>query len=92
MYHLSMEIINYTTEEYATWLDQVFLIVIIIQKWCYESETPAEVYRCKIHSALYNTSPQVLWYGKFSSIHELRTFLCDIYPITSSPKTFYDRK
>ena len=86
MYHLSMEIINYTTEEYATWLDQVFLIVIIIQKWCYESETPAEVYRCKIHSELDNISHNFSWYGRNISIHELIKFGCDIYSIKKLAK------
>ena len=30
--------------------------------------------------------PQFSWYGKNPSIHELRTFVLYIYPITSSPK------
>ena len=55
-------------------------------KWCCESETPDELYICKIHSELDNISPNFLWYGKNISIHELITFGYDIYPITSSPK------
>ena len=46
---------------------------------CYCAEkTSAEVYRCRINSALDNISPHFAWYGKNPSIHELRTFKCDI--------------
>ena len=55
-------------------------------KWCCAAEISAEVHKCRIHSALYNISPQFAWYGKNTSIQELRTFGCDIYPITSSNK------
>ena len=44
-----------------------------------------------MHSALENISSHFAWYGKKPSIHELRTFGCDIYPITSSPKKLDDR-
>ena len=37
-----------------------------------------------IHSALENVSPQFTLYVKKPSIHELRTFGCDNYLITSS--------
>ena len=47
-------------------------------KWFCEAETPAEVYICKLHSALENTSFQFAWYGKKPIIHELITFGCDI--------------
>ena len=36
----------------------------------------------KLHSALDSTSPDFAWYDKNPSIHELRTFGFDIYPIT----------
>ena len=49
-------------------------------------ETSEEVHRFRIHSAIDNISPQFSWYGKNPRIHELRTFGCDIYPTTSSPK------
>ena len=39
-----------------------------------------------MHSALDNTAPHFVWYGQKPSIHELRTFVCDIYPVTSFPK------
>ena len=55
-------------------------------KWFCAAETSAELYRCKLHSALYNKSHHFSWYGKNISIHELRNFGCDIYPITSYPK------
>ena len=51
-------------------------------KWCCASEISAEFHRCRIHSALDNISTHFAWYGKNPSIHELRTFGCDIYPIT----------
>ena len=38
------------------------------------SETSAEVHRCKIHSALDNTSPHFAWYGQKPSTHEIRKF------------------
>ena len=60
-------------------------------KWYRVAETLAEVHRCRIHSALDNISPHFVWYGKNPSIHELKTFRCDIYPITSSPKKLYYR-
>ena len=59
-------------------------------KWCCAAEISAEVHRCRINSALDNVSPHFAWYGKKSSIHELRKFGCDIYPIPSSPENFYD--
>ena len=60
-------------------------------KWYFVAETSAEVHICRIHSALDNISPHFAWYGKNPSIHELITFQCDIYPITSSPKKLYYR-
>ena len=68
-------------------------IIVINQhenKWCCEEETLPELYTCKLHSALYNISPYFAPYGKNPSIHELITFGCDIYPITSSPEHIYD--
>ena len=59
-------------------------------KWCCAAEISAEVHIFIIHSALYNISHHFAWYGKNNSIHELRTFGCDIYPITSSPKNLYN--
>ena len=44
------------------------------------------VHRCRIHSALDNISDHFSQHGKKPSIHELRTFRCDVYPITSFPK------
>ena len=55
-------------------------------KWCCAEETPEEFHRCK-----HNNSPHGSWYEKKPIIHEIRNFVCDIYPITSSPKTSYDR-
>ena len=55
---------------------------------CCAVETSAEVYRCKLYSALDSNSHQFAWYGKNPRIHELRTFGCDIYLITSSPKSY----
>ena len=60
-------------------------------KWCCAARISAEVHRCKIHSSLENISPQFAWYGKDPSIHELRIFGCDIYPVTSSPKKLDNR-
>ena len=60
-------------------------------KWCCAAEKSSEAHRCRIHSDLDNISPHFPWYGQNTSIHELRTFGCDIYPITSSPKTLDDR-
>ena len=60
-------------------------------KWCCAAETSAEVHRCRIHNDIDNISPYFAWYGKKPSIYELRKFGCDIYPITSYPKSFYDR-
>ena len=48
------------------------------KEWCYAEETPEEVHRCRIHSALENISSHFAWYGKKLIIHELRTFGCDI--------------
>ena len=50
-------------------------------KLFFEAETSAEVHRCIIHSALDYISPHFTFYGKNPSIHELRTFGFDIYPI-----------
>ena len=61
------------------------------KNWCRAAETSAEVYRYILNSALYNTSPHFSWYGESPRIIELRTIRCDIYPITSYPKTLYDR-
>ena len=61
-------------------------------KWCCEAEIPAELYRCNMHSSLDNTSPQFVLYGNKPIMNELKNFGCDIYPITFSPKTLYDRK
>ena len=55
-------------------------------KWCCEARISAKVHRCRTHIALENISPHFAWYGKKPSIHELRTFGCDIYPIIPSPK------
>ena len=60
-------------------------------KWCCSTKTSAEVNRCRIHSSVDNISLHFSWYGKNPSIHEPRTFGCDIYPITSSPKKLDDR-
>ena len=60
-------------------------------KWYCAAETSSEVHRFIIHSDLDNISPHFAWYGQNTSIHELRTFGCDIYPITSSPKKLDDR-
>ena len=48
----------------------------LTNKWSCEAETSATVHRCKIHSALDNTSHHFAWYGKNTSIHELRKFGC----------------
>ena len=61
------------------------------KKWCRAAETSDEVYRCKIHSELDNTSPHFSRYGKRPSIHEIRTFGCDIYPITLLSKNLDGR-
>ena len=61
------------------------------QKCCYPAERVVEVYRFKLQSTWYITSPHFVWYGKRTIIHELRTFLYDIYPITPSPKKLDDR-
>ena len=54
------------------------------------AETSAELYIRKIHSTLYNTSPQFVWYIKSPSIPELIKCGCYISPITPSPKELYD--
>ena len=46
---------------------------------------------CKIYSSLDNAPSQFEWCDKNLSIHELRTFGCDIYPITTSPKKLYEK-
>ena len=56
------------------------------KKWCFSAETPAEVHRFKLQSTLDNNSPHFSWYGKNTSINELRTFGCYIYSITSLNK------
>ena len=61
------------------------------EKWCCEEETSYEVYICK-KSELDNNQHHFVWYGKRTSIHELRKFGCNIYPITLSPKRLYDWK
>ena len=60
-------------------------------KWCCAEETSTEVHKCKLHITLENISPHSIWYGQKPIIHALRTFGCDIYPITSSPEKLYDR-
>ena len=60
-------------------------------KWFCAAEKSAELYRCKIQTAVNNTLPHFEWYGKIPSIHELITFECDIYLITSSLKNLDDR-
>ena len=60
-------------------------------KIVFSEETSSEVYRKKLLISLCHTSTHFSWYGKSTRIHELRTFGCDIYPITSSPKNLYDR-
>ena len=60
-------------------------------KWYCAADTSLKFHRFKLHSALDNSSPHFVWYGQNPSIRELRTFGCDIYPITSSPKILYDR-
>ena len=60
-------------------------------KWYFAAEISVEVHICKLHSALDKTSPHFSWYGQNPSVHELRTFGCNIYPIISSPKTLYYR-
>ena len=59
-------------------------------KWFCEEDISSEFHRCIMYSDLENTSPHFIWYGKNPSIHELRTFGCDIYPIPSSPENLYD--
>ena len=44
----------------------------------------------KLYRELDNTSPNFEWYVKNTSIHELRNFGCDIYPIKLSPKKLDD--
>ena len=61
------------------------------KKWCCVSDTSEEVHICKIQSALDNIPPNFACYDQNTSIHELRNFGCDIYPITSYPKTLYER-
>ena len=48
------------------------------KKLCCAVETSEEVHIYKLHIALDNTSPHVAWHGKNPSIHEFRTFGCDI--------------
>ena len=60
-------------------------------KRCFASETSAEAYIYKLNSSLVNLRPHFTWYEKKPSINELRTFRCDIYPITSLPEKLYDR-
>ena len=55
-------------------------------KWCCTAETSSEVHRCKLRSVLENTLSHFEWYGQNPIIHEIRKFVCDIYPITSYPK------
>ena len=56
-------------------------------KCLFAADTSAEFHIFKLHSALDNTSPNFKWYGQNPVILKLRTFGCDIYPITSSTKT-----
>ena len=60
-----------------------------VNKWFCESYTSEKVHRWKLYIALDNTSLHFAWYGQNPSIHELRTFWCDIYPITSCHKNLY---
>ena len=61
-------------------------------KWCCAAKTPTEVYRYNFHSALDSTLPRFALYGKNPRIHELRTFGCDIYPITLFTKKIDNRR
>ena len=60
-------------------------------KWCCAAETPAEVYKRKIHRTLDNTPPHFACYGRRPNIYELWTFGCSVYPITPSPKRLYEQ-
>ena len=60
------------------------------KKWCCTAEITEEVYRCKLHSELDNSSPNFPGYVKKPRIHELRTFGYDIYPVTIMPKKLDD--
>ena len=51
--------------------------------WCCAAETSAEVYLCKLHSALESTSSHFPWYVNNTNIHELRVFEFYIYPTNS---------
>ena len=57
-------------------------------KWCCAAEIYAEVYTCKIHSALHNASPHFAWYAKRPSIHKIIAFECDIYPIKQNLRNY----
>ena len=61
-------------------------------KWCFAAKKTAGVYRFKLHSVLDNTSPNFFMVRKNTIIHELRAFRCDIYPVTSLPKSLGGRK
>ena len=87
-----------TTGGYASWINGVhkchkksiknMVRAVILEinqhenKWWCVDEKSAEVYRCKIYSSMYNTSPHFTWYVNHPSIHELSTFGCSIYSIT----------
>ena len=88
--------INGNNERHNKGINNIVRVVIINSNqhtngWCYAAETSSGVYGWKLHSALDNTSLHLIWYVKNHSIRELKSFECDIYPITSSPKTLDNR-
>ena len=60
-------------------------------KLCCAAETSAYVHICRMKSDMDNIPPYSTWYGKKPSIHEVRTFGFDIYPIKSSPKKLHKK-
>ena len=59
-------------------------------KLFFTAKTSAEVYRCRIHIAMGNSSPHFSCYGKQTSINEPREFVYDMFPITPKPNKLYN--
>lgn len=97
-YHINMK----TTGGYTSWLNgkdekthdtiKNFISAALLDsnhkmdKWCCAAQAAATVYNATWHSAI-EKSPTEAFTGKKKSIHDLRCFGCDIYPLDHTQKT-----
>ena len=59
-------------------------------KWCFALEATGHTYNQIQHSAT-KEQPHYAWYSIRTSIHQLRVWGCEIFPIDHSPKKLDDR-